>query len=169
MMLRKLFEKTWPPFMSKEDRYYYHLFVKNKKWNSKGPNADEKLRWEVIEGYIRSLDQPAGGLRILDIGCGRGWMTNLLGGFGKAEGLEPVGAVVKYARRLFPSITFHHSTVGDFAGSAGKFDLITASEVIEHIPDSGKAGFISSLRTLLTPGGHVIISTPRKEILHTIP
>lgn len=42
-------------------------------------------------------------------------------------------------------------------GSIGRFDLITAFEVFEHVPDVPK--LMSTLRLLLAPGGMILLST----------
>lgn len=44
---------------------------------------------------------------------------------------------------------------------AGGFDLILCSEVIEHMPDS--AGALASMRRLLSPNGHLILTTPQRH------
>jgi 2-polyprenyl-3-methyl-5-hydroxy-6-metoxy-1,4-benzoquinol methylase len=156
--------------LDKEKKYYFDLFVRNRKWNSTVPNEDEKLRWGTIEAFVKEIvGQRKDELTILDVGSGRGWLTSLLSKYGKAEGLEPVGPVVDHSRKLFPGITFHNKSLLEFAASQLTFDLIVSSEVLEHIPDSGKDNFVLNLKKLLKDEGHVIITTPRKEILEMLP
>lgn len=45
------------------------------------------------------------------------------------------------------------------------FDIITCSEVLEHIPDYKSA--IRNISYSLNPGGHVIITVPKAEIFYT--
>src|SRR5271170_7116957 len=91
------------------DDYYVSLFVENPAWSSSEPNADEAARWLRISTLLQKItagkpaDKP---LRILDVGCGRGWLTNLASKFGCSEGVEPVASVAEQARRLFPGICF---------------------------------------------------------------
>ena len=44
-----------------------------------------------------------------------------------------------------------------------KFDLILASEVLEHIPEP--AGFLRAIAAHLAPGGHVVLTTPAAEVI----
>ncbi|MEX0830875.1 MAG: glycosyltransferase [Nitrospirales bacterium] len=156
---------------NQEDQFYTDLFVHSGAWSTPTPNTDEALRWEKIKAFlpdiIRQFEeahvQP---IRILDVGCGRGWLTNLLSHYGYCEGIEPVETVVKYGRRLFPNLTLHVGfpdvllTREDFQ----PYDLIVTSEVIEHIPHAQKSQFVYTLQQLLKPKGAVILTTPRQEV-----
>ena len=154
---------------SKEDHFYKELFINNPTWNKADPNEDEILRWEVIEAFIKQhiIGKTNGKskLRILDLGCGRGWLTNLLSQYGDVTGLEPIKDVVLYSKKLFPKLEIIHGTSKTLIGSKGlvKFDLVVSSEVIEHIPDSEKMSFVSNIKFLLNEDGYVIITTPRKD------
>jgi len=154
-----------------EDQFYADLFVRSGTWSTAAPNTEERQRWEKIKEFlpvvIQQLQQSrAQPIRILDVGCGRGWLTNLLSQYGQAEGVEPVEAVVEHARQLFPHLHFYVGfpesllTRKDFE----PYDLIVTSEVIEHIPHARKATFLRTLQRLLKADGAIILSTPRKEV-----
>ena len=155
-----------------EEAYYKDLFINNPNWSSKYPNQDETARWNKINQCILKIltsgkNTNKEEIRFLDVGCGRGWLTNLLFSHGYAEGVEPVLSVVEYARNLFPQIKFTAGTLEDIIKNDNyhKFDIIVCSEVIEHISNSEKSNFINLIHHALKPNGHVIISTPRKEVL----
>lgn len=158
------------PAVEVEDvnRFYEDLFVKNDYWSSPFPNPDEATRWGKIVVYVSqavlaSLEPET--FRILDIGCGRGWMTNLLATFGTAEGIEPVPEVVRAAKQYFPHISFRVGAYGDLIDSvASYYDLIVASEVLEHISDIEKPQFIHAIQNLLRPNGYLVLTTPRGEL-----
>lgn len=151
------------------EAYYEKLFSEDPAWSSPQPNEDEAARWEKISGFIdqilrdRGVDGPIG--KILDVGCGRGWLVNKLSKYGEAEGIEPVAPVIRRARQLFPQFKFHVGLSFDLikARQFKPFDLVVSSEVIEHVEDKDKQAFVASLRELLNYGGHAIITTPRKE------
>lgn len=148
-----------------EENYYTYLFTKNPNWNKTEPNAEEKERWEIIKEFIQTCKVKISNPQILDLGCGRGWLTHLLSKYGPTVGVEPVEAVVRYAQKLFPELQISHGTTTSLLsdGLADKFDIIVCSEVIEHIAYKRKPQFISQIERLTKKNGHVIITTPRKE------
>jgi len=155
-----------------EDSYYKYLFTENKLWNSSEPNRDEQARWNVIRdhlqfirGYLTCLEKK-GDLRILDIGSGRGWLSQKLSAFGEVVGIEPVDAVVKHAKKLFPNLHFLSGTLQDHENylKEAKLNLVVCSEVIEHIPDDAKDFFCRGINKILDESGFLIITTPRREV-----
>lgn len=156
---------------SNGDEYYKIFFTKNKNWNKASPNYDENLRWSVIEkflyfieGYHAALSNP-GKNNILDVGCGRGWLSNVLSAHGNVIGIEPVKDVVEYGRKLFPTLDLRIGATQNLIdeGYESYFDIIVCSEVIEHIADDEKATFLTDLKKLLNENGFLILTTPRKE------
>lgn len=150
-----------------EEEYYEQLFTKDQKWSKSEPNNDEKLRWEIIKTFvekgIQSYDNKKN-ITILDLGCGRGWLSNLLSSYGKVTGIEPVKPVINHAKKLFPTIEFLVGTSKTILDSKrNSFDFVVSSEVIEHIPDDEKDSFIEDIAELLKKDGFLILTTPRKE------
>lgn len=149
-----------------EDDYYENLFIGDSEWNKPHPNEDEQCRLTAVEKHLQFAGIKRGSdSRVLEVGCGRGWLTNILNDYGQATGIDPVEKVIKYASELFPASTFYPETPQGFSRAFPdkKFDLIVSTEVIEHVPDSAKSDFVKSIYTLLADNGHVIITTPRKE------
>lgn len=169
--LKKVFKSTnnnSKPFVHQtEEEYYEELFTKHPKWSSPNPNHEEQLRWEIIKNFVEIAkgNSPSKNFKILDLGSGRGWLTNLLSTYGEILGIEPVKPVVEYARKIFPNIEFLSGTTKDLLDDEKKnqFDLIVSSEVFEHIPDEGKDEFITDIYKLLSPNGFLILTTPRQE------
>ncbi len=154
------------------DAFYVDLFVNAPAWSTPHPNADESARWSKIAAFLEYIlrrvrqQEPNKRLRMLDIGCGRGWLTNLATMYGTCEGIEPVAGVVEHARKLFPHLRFEAGmadsvlTRSDFA----PYDVVLTSEVIEHVPHGQKEKFLAQLAQLLKPEGYVILTTPRGEM-----
>jgi glycosyltransferase involved in cell wall biosynthesis/SAM-dependent methyltransferase/Flp pilus assembly protein TadD len=155
-----------------DDTYYAELFIKNPEWSGPEPNDDETARWVKIASFLEHIlrvEKKASGikrLRIVDLGCGRGWLTNLASAYGDCTGVEPVTAVVAHARRLFPHLRFHAGTAETLLAEPGfePFDIVVNSEVIEHVPRTQQAAFVQLIRRLVKPNGHVILTTPRGEV-----
>jgi 2-polyprenyl-3-methyl-5-hydroxy-6-metoxy-1,4-benzoquinol methylase len=154
-----------------EEQFYVELFTKDPNWNKPTPNFEENLRWNIIEkfifyikGYRKSSDNHTTP-QILDLGCGRGWLSNLLSSYGEVTGIEPIEGVVLYAQKIFPHIDFITGTTTNLLSSGKKnhYDIIVCSEVIEHIADNYKLAFLSDIRSLLSDNGFLIITTPRKD------
>lgn len=149
----------------KESEYYKKLFIENDNWNGKNPNQEETSRWNIIKSFVDAIKLNDAKSEILDLGCGRGWLANLLSNFGIVTAIEPVKAVAKYGKSLFPELNIIQGTSKTLikAGKSNSFDLIISSEVIEHIPDSKKNDFVKNIHLLLKQGGYLIITTPRKD------
>lgn len=145
-----------------EDDFYKKFFTKNKSWSSFEPNEDEKIRLEEIFSSIDSLDQSSN-LKIIDVGCGRGWLANKLKDYGAVTAIDPVESVIDFAKKQYKNIIFEALKPNEFINSKpnSKFDLIVSSEVLEHVID--KQGFLQTLNQLLNKKGHLILTTPRKE------
>ena len=104
--------------------------------------------------------------RLLDLGCGRGWLSHLLSSFGECEGIDPVEAVVEHARQLFPQIDFQAGTVQSLRRGENfrPYDIVVCSEVIEHVPYCEQEDFIKGIKGVLSKEGFVVLTTPRFEV-----
>lgn len=159
-----------PELQATEEAYYAEFWARD-EWGKREPsNVDERNRAEAIASIVRRRVLPALKSRtavdILDVGCGRGWLTNILREFGLATGVDPVAAAVHRARELFPDLAFRVGYSDDLLAERGpeQFDVIVASEVIEHIPAAAKGTFLRSLHGLLRPAGFLVLTTPRGEL-----
>ncbi len=155
---------------SGSDSFYVEFFTKNPHWSTAHPNSEEAARAAKILPLLSELawDPGAGAdrpLRMLDLGCGRGWLTYMADVYGECVGIDPVEGVVKFARKLFPRLRFEVGTAIDLAdrGHSGQFDVVIASEVIEHVPPEDRGSFVNALRLLLAPNGALIVSSDRGE------
>jgi ubiquinone/menaquinone biosynthesis C-methylase UbiE len=100
------------------------------------------------------------GDRALDIGCGTGDFTALL-----AEvGAHPIGVDIAHgalvrARERHPGLDFRLVPIdGPLPFEEVSFDLVWASEVIEHVADTAR--WLSEVRRVLSPRGRLLVTTP---------
>jgi 2-polyprenyl-3-methyl-5-hydroxy-6-metoxy-1,4-benzoquinol methylase len=159
-----------PHYLTENAAYYSEFWKTSSRYLNAFPNGEEGTRGGVILSLLASLSEQDDWAqhppRILDAGCGRGWLTRLASMFGDAEGCEPVPEAVAIARQHFANLQFHALTPGqlrlqpDFA----PFDVVISSEVIEHIPTDLQPEFLQDLHGCVRPGGHLILTTPRGEL-----
>lgn len=109
-----------------------------------------------------SMRAPFSGLRILDIGCGGGLLSEPMARLGAevvgvdaAERNVPVASL--HADEQGLSIDFRHATAEDLVAEGETFDAVLNMEVIEHVSDPGT--FLTACHDLLKPGGLMTCST----------
>jgi len=100
------------------------------------------------------------GDRALDIGCGAGDFTAVLAQAGAAAiGVDVAEAALGRARARHAGLDFRRVRFdGPLALEDCSFELVWASEVIEHVADT--ALWLSEVRRVLAPGGRLLLSTP---------
>jgi 2-polyprenyl-3-methyl-5-hydroxy-6-metoxy-1,4-benzoquinol methylase len=130
-----------------------------------GP-ASERTLFEV-DCAIKAVDAAAGdlhNLRWLDFGCGSGLMLEEL----LARGANPVGfddspaAIRRCNKRGLPLMA-----KSQMEAAAGSFDVISAVEVIEHVPNP--RAFLRYLVSLLKLGGIAYIQTGNWNVVRRLP
>jgi cyclopropane fatty-acyl-phospholipid synthase-like methyltransferase len=158
-------------YRSENNEFYSRMITQNPLYATPYPNAEEAARAAVILEYLGRIAQSyfRTGItpHILDLGCGRGWLTALVSTFGLCEGIDPSSAIIEVAKAYFPNLTFHCATLSDFTDSPslGPYDIIVSSEVIEHVPYTQKKHFVEQIRENLKPRAQCIVTTPRRELL----
>jgi 2-polyprenyl-6-hydroxyphenyl methylase / 3-demethylubiquinone-9 3-methyltransferase len=101
-------------------------------------------------------------LRVLDLGCGAGLAAEALArrGFevlGVDAAPDVIDAAADHARGQGLRLVYRVGTAEDVLADGLRFPIVTALEVIEHVPDP--AAFARMLATLLEPGGLLFLST----------
>ncbi len=118
----------------------------------------------VLDGVIATrIYEP----RILDLGCGAGWLTSILGIFGPAVGVDLSDAAISDARQRYPHVQFLQADIFHWDYPRGAFDVVTSQEVIEHVED--QAGYLAIAHGLLRSGGHLILTTPNAATFRAMP
>jgi 2-polyprenyl-6-hydroxyphenyl methylase/3-demethylubiquinone-9 3-methyltransferase len=122
------------------------------------------IRDEVSRRFARSTKTPKilSGLRILDIGCGGGLLSEPLARLGgKVVGADASATNIEIAKLHAAesglAIDYRATTAEDLAAARERFEIILALEIVEHVPDVG--AFLSHCASMLRPGGLLIVST----------
>jgi SAM-dependent methyltransferase len=115
---------------------------------------DLELRSRFLLGEVRPGDHA------LDLGCGTGTFTTMLADAGAiAIGVEVAEAALRRARAAHPELDFRLTPLdGRLPFDDRAFDLVWASEVIEHVADTER--WLAEVRRVLVPGGRLLITTP---------
>jgi 2-polyprenyl-6-hydroxyphenyl methylase/3-demethylubiquinone-9 3-methyltransferase len=135
-----------------------------KWWDRTGPmrplHMMNPVRSNWITRRIAGKYGACAGIRVLDIGCGAGLLSESLAKagcdvLGMDASIEAIDAACAHAEGQNLPLTYRAGAPEDLSGL--KFPVITALEVIEHVADP--AEFIATLASLLQPGGLLFLST----------
>lgn len=160
-------------------------------WSENGPmkalRAMNRLRvpWirdtllQVRRQYSHKINEasscPLEGLRILDVGCGAGFLTEPLARIGATVvGIDPASENIEVAKEhamrmkdelgYETRLTYYSKTVEDLVEESKlksdqekHFDAVVASEVVEHV--SNRELFVENCLRLVKPGGGCVFFT----------
>ena len=142
-------------------------------WNPNGkfrplhkfnPTRLKFIRENVLRHFNRdNAPLPFAGLKLLDIGCGGGLLSEPMARLGAdVTAIDATLPNIKTAQaHLLKSdiqIDYRHTTAEELLKThAGKFDIVLNMEVIEHV--ANPAMFLQSAIELLAPGGIMFIAT----------
>ncbi len=119
---------------------------------------------QIAAEFARDLrgELPFAGLRILDIGCGGGLLSEPMARLGASVvGADAAARNIPVARvhaeQSGLSIDYRHTTAEDLASAGEVFDVVLNMEVVEHVADP--AAYLAACRQLLRPGGLMVCST----------
>jgi len=113
-------------------------------------------------GRDLTAERPFEGLRLLDIGCGGGLLSEPMArlsadvvGADAAERNIPVAQV--HAEQSGLTIDYRHTSAEALAAAGEKFDVVLNMEVVEHVADP--QAYLTACHDLLKSGGLMLCST----------
>ena len=138
----------------------------SKKWfNKQAPVYDDtntilyskygKISCENIYNYLKDKDYH----KLLDIGCGTGYLINMLSKDYNAEyiGLDLSPEMIKQAKsKNIKNAIFVEGRSDEIPFDDNTFNIVTCSQSFHHYPDTDKA--MQEARRVLKPGGLYILS-----------
>jgi 2-polyprenyl-3-methyl-5-hydroxy-6-metoxy-1,4-benzoquinol methylase len=124
----------------------------------------ETLRFYL--GNTALANTPSGDVRFLDIGFGNGaglFAGSVLGlqSYGLDLDSVCVANAVEFARKHALNVTCIEGTVAGLGEQPARFDLVKASQILEHVLDPLR--FISEIAAVQPKGGYLIIECPNNR------
>jgi 2-polyprenyl-6-hydroxyphenyl methylase / 3-demethylubiquinone-9 3-methyltransferase len=147
-------------------------------WDTRGPMAALHKFNPVRLAYIR--DKAAArfardskkldclkGLRIIDIGCGGGILSEPLARLGaQMVGADPsqenIAVASAHAQESGVTVDYRATTAEELAAAGERFDVVLAMEVVEHVTDVD--AFVATCAAMVKPGGLMIAATLNRTL-----
>jgi SAM-dependent methyltransferase len=120
---------------------------------------DSKVRRSL--GRVKLImDQGVPGDRFLDVGCSVGYVVEAASRMGlRGHGIDIDPVAIDIARKNFGSAgEFETIAIEDLAARGDKFDMVYASEVVEHVRDP--ESFIRSIAAVMSPDAILYLTCP---------
>ncbi len=122
----------------------------------------------LMAGFERTLDElfsQAAPASLLDVGCGEGvlteqWADRIAPGRVVGIDLEDPKLDAEWAGRRRPNLTFAPMEVERLAFADNEFDLVAATEVLEHVTEPERA--LAEMARVA--GRHLLVSVPHEPL-----
>jgi ubiquinone/menaquinone biosynthesis C-methylase UbiE len=115
-----------------------------------------------VAPVIRQIADGRRDLRILDCGCGTGYnLRVLLGPYGRTFGFDLTVDAMRRARVAGRPLV--RATMEQIPFASGAFDLATAFDVVQSVPDDRRA--LREMARVLKPGGHVVLNVTALDFM----
>ncbi len=149
---------------------HYHALAET-WWQVDGPFWPLHVLNRVRVEYLReklghaeaNAEQPFGGLKVLDVGCGGGLLAEAMAHLGaEVTGVDVVARNIEiaqiHAQKSELQIDYRLTSVEQLAQEQPQsFDVLLNMEVVEHVADL--ASFMTACCELVRPGGQQVVAT----------
>ena len=122
------------------------------------------IRDRAAENFSRSPKsaKPLEGLRVLDIGCGGGLLSEPVARMGaEVVGADPseknIGIASTHAKASGVTVDYRAVTAEQLAEAGEAFDIVLNMEVVEHVADVEL--FMNTCAGMVRPGGLMFVAT----------
>jgi 2-polyprenyl-6-hydroxyphenyl methylase/3-demethylubiquinone-9 3-methyltransferase len=137
---------------------------KFKPLHQMNPCRLDYITTQIAAEFGRDLRQsrPFAGLRLLDIGCGGGLLSEPMARLGATvvgadAAVRNIPVAQLHAEQSGLTIDYRNTAAEDLAAAGEQFDVVLNMEVVEHVADP--LAYLTACQQLLKPGGLMICST----------
>lgn len=165
------------PSIDPEEIAYFERLA-DRWWDVAGPfwplhrlnafRVDHIRRWlGILMGLDPEREHPLDGLRLLDIGCGGGILSEPMARLGaRVTGVDVSEKNVRvarlHARRGGLAIDYRLASVEQLVREGVQFDVVLNMEVIEHVDHL--ADFLADCGRLVRPGGAMFVASINRTL-----
>jgi len=139
----------------KEVMYDYFYQIEDKHWWFQGRR---KIVMELIDKYYKKTP----GAKVLDVGCGTGMMLKYLSKYGEVWGTDKDPKAIEYSKTKAPNTEIISGSIPEKIPE-GKFDLVTALDIVEHIERDVEA--LKVIFNTLKNNGVLVMTVPAYQFL----
>lgn len=161
----------------------YYTRLAHTWWDATGPfwplHRLNGLRLDFIRHHVcRAFDRndgvqrPFQGLRILDVGCGGGILSEAVAGLGAdVHAIDVVERNIAVAQahardpatlHSGPAVRYEQVTAEALVERGERYDVVLSMEVVEHV--AGLAGFMQACCELVAPRGLLFVATINRTL-----
>ena len=128
------------------------------------PTRVDFIRDRAARHFGRDADapRPLDGLRLADVGCGGGLLSEPMARLGaRVTGIDAaertIAAAAAHAAAGGLEVDYRAATAEELAAASERFDIVLNMEIVEHVADLD--AFLGASVSLVAPGGMMVVAT----------
>lgn len=158
LLTRALYGKRAPLYMHFHDRVFEMTDVEFKEVYAQAQSVSIERDSDLNQACIQKILAAATGPDVLEVGCGRGFLSGLLAGKGlKVTACDVV--VGESVRVAHPGVTFVESPAERLPFDDRAFDTVVTTHMLEHVRDLSRV--LAELRRVCR--GRLIVVVPKER------